>query len=197
MNSAVDSINESVNNPLNNFSSSQRWNESAGSPRAFENTEWNLLRSIFLCCSCVTGWEERWREWTGGVGWWKIRGTDSFTNSPSKACTLYRSCSVQVILHNWILFLFYTWTCAPNGVLQGQVDDVDSPEVSPEHGDARRPARESELPSYKLHNTLECGALFNYRLAMTNSLSRSKDELERHRLPLCSQDRGFHCWLWW
>lgn len=79
MNSAVYSVNESVNNLLNNFSTSQRWNESTGSPRAFENTEWNLLRSIFLCCSCVTGWEERWREWTGGVGWWKIRGTDSFT----------------------------------------------------------------------------------------------------------------------
>lgn len=75
------------------------------------------------------------------------------------------------------------------------MDDLESPEVSPEHADARRPARESELPPHKLHNTLECDALFNYSPGTTDSLSRSKDELERHRLPLCSQDRGFPCWL--
>lgn len=82
-----------------------------------------------------------------------------------------------------------------NCVLQGQVDDLESPEVSPEHADVRRPARDSELPPNKLHNTLECDALFNYSSGRTDSLSRSKDELERLRLPLCSQDRGFLCWL--
>lgn len=77
-----------------------------------------------------------------------MRGTDSFrmhriTCTPS-------SCSVKVTQN--LIF---------NCVFQGQVDDLESLEVSPEHEDVRRPARESELPPYKLHNTLECDALFN------------------------------------
>lgn len=39
------------------------------------------------------------------------------------------------------------------------MDDLESPEVSPEHEDTSRPARESEFPPYKQHNTLECDTL--------------------------------------
>lgn len=48
------------------------------------------------------------------------------------------------------------------------MDDLESPEVSPDHADTRRPARESELPPYKLHNMLECDALFNDLPGTTN-----------------------------
>lgn len=74
------------------------------------------------------------------------------------------------------------------------MDDLESPEASPAHADARRPARESEPPPFKRHNTLECDALFNYWPGTTGSFSRSKDELERHRLLLCFQKGGFPCW---
>lgn len=109
-------------------------------------TQWNVLRSMFLCRSYATGDERRGEESEQGVD----DAGEREALSHSECTVLYTPSLLflQKVAQNLISFLFHAFNSAPNCVPQGQVDDLESPEASPEHEDTRRPARESEPPPH-------------------------------------------------